>query len=345
MSLEKDFGYERRGHLLGHGLTREKIDDLMSDRLELLHHLYPEAQSVLICDSKDFKAIMNFLFYNISVCSDTKTSDLMVKALFDLRRTYAFRWELSLQHIFTVLTNYGVDKNAVYSEKFYNKPNTGLTQHLEQVRKSGQGSDEKFKLPKLQHFLRKKIESKEKPSVLIADFPFCYQRFMEVICQWTAGFPSHLDLKHKNKWSDQLVFMYLLLLLGTDHRVVGKSSVISVVREALHAQFDSFNAQQWHRGPLAPPVTPPGSEETNRGKFNHHHPHKSLVRLINEFFPGELCPAVINWNPSETEEKVTNFEGKSDHHLNMIYRISLVPDSYRGNQFRHGSIFSDIQAI
>ena len=340
LSLEKDFGYDRRGFLMGHGLDREKIDVLMSDRMEFLRNLYPEAQSVLICDSKDFKAVMDFLFYSISVCSDMQMSDLMVKAFFDLRKNYAFRWDLNLQQIFTVLLNYGVDRNAVFSEKFYNKPNVGLTQHLKQVSKSGQKTDEKYNLPKPHNFLKKRMQSKDYQSVHISDFPFCFQRFLEVICQWSAGFPSHLDLKHKNKWSDQLVFMYLLLLLGTDHRVVGRTSVVANIREALHAQFDSFSPQQWHWGPL----TPPGSEN-NRGKFNHHHPHKSLVRLVNEFFPGELCPAVINWSNTETEEKVTDFQGKSDHHLNMVYRISLVPDSYRGNQFRKYLAFMYLQVL
>ena len=67
LNLEKDFRYGRRGILMGHGLSKEKIDLLMSDRLELLHNLYPEAQSVLISDGEDYKAIMNLLFYSISV--------------------------------------------------------------------------------------------------------------------------------------------------------------------------------------------------------------------------------------------------------------------------------------
>ena len=345
LNLEKDFGYGRRGILLGHGLQKEKIDALMSDHQQFLYSLHPEAQSVLICDGKDFKAVMNFLFYSISVCTDRRMSDLMVKALFDLRRNYAFRWDLNLQHIFTVLLNYGVDRNAVYNEKFYNKLNVGIRHHLEMVIKSGQKVDPKYKLPKPHNFLKRRMESKEESSVSSSDFHFCYQRFIEMVCQWSAGFPSHLDLKHKNQWADQLVFMHLLLLMGTDQRVVGKSSVVANIREALHVQLDSFSAEQWHWGPLSPPRTPPGSEENNRGKFNHHHPHKSLVRLVNEFFPGELCPAVINWSAREAEEKVTDYHGRSDHHLNMVYRISLVPDSYRGNQLRKYLAFMYLQTL
>ena len=41
-------------------------------RFEFVRHLFPEAQTVLICDQADFKAIMNFLFFSISVCLDER---------------------------------------------------------------------------------------------------------------------------------------------------------------------------------------------------------------------------------------------------------------------------------
>ena len=70
LSLETDFGYSRRPQLLAHGFSVETVEEIFSDRWEFVRHLFPEAQSVLICDQADFKAVMNFLFYNISVCSD-----------------------------------------------------------------------------------------------------------------------------------------------------------------------------------------------------------------------------------------------------------------------------------
>ena len=52
-------------------------------RFEFVRHLFPEAQTVLICDQADFKAIMNFLFFSISVCLDERfvASSLVVYAL------------------------------------------------------------------------------------------------------------------------------------------------------------------------------------------------------------------------------------------------------------------------
>ena len=43
----------------------------------------PEAQSVLLCDQADFRAIMNYLFYSISVCTNSKLGELMTKAFFE----------------------------------------------------------------------------------------------------------------------------------------------------------------------------------------------------------------------------------------------------------------------
>ena len=290
----------------------------------MMENIFPAAQSVLICSREDFKAVMDFLFYSISVCRDRRLSDLMARTLFELRRNYSFRWELSLHHVLTVLTNYGVERKAVCNEKFYNRPNVGLIKHLELVIKSGQKSDAQYRLPKLHPSLLKKSSFQE---VSTSDFQFCLTNFLELICKWSENFPDHLNLSHKNNFSDCLVFLYLLLLLGTDKRVVGNSRVKANIRGAVHVICDRFSQQQWHQGPV--------SKSREEGLvFNHFNVHKSLARLVNEFFPGELCPSVINWMAQQSQDRVTNFNEKSDHHLNMIYRLSLVPDSYRGNQLR-----------
>ena len=67
LSLEADFGYARRGKLLGHGFTNEELDSILGDPSQLVAHLMPEAQTLLICDKDEFKAVMNYLFYSISV--------------------------------------------------------------------------------------------------------------------------------------------------------------------------------------------------------------------------------------------------------------------------------------
>ena len=197
LSLERDLEYTRRGKLLGHGFKNETLDEIFTNRREFIRHLFPEAQSVLLCDQSDFKSIMNFLFYSISVCTDEKDSELMTKSFFDLRRNYGFKWYLSLRHIVTVLTNLGVSKEALLNEKFYNKENVGLVKHLEQVKKSGQETDSKYKLPSLPQFLEKKKTSSSSKFLPVSSdkFKFCLSRVIEVVCQFICGFPSHLDFR------------------------------------------------------------------------------------------------------------------------------------------------------
>ena len=72
LSLETDFGYSRRPQLLEHGFSEDTINEIFSDRFEFVRHLFPEAQSVLICDQADFKSVMNFLYYSVSVCTDRR---------------------------------------------------------------------------------------------------------------------------------------------------------------------------------------------------------------------------------------------------------------------------------
>ena len=43
--------------------------------------------------------------------------------------------------------------------------------------------------------------------------------------------------------------------------------------------------------------------------------------------------------------KMTNLDGTSDHHLNMLHRIHLVPPSFRGNQVRKYLAFMYLQTL
>ena len=345
LSLERDCEYTRRGKLLGHGFSNERLDKILADRFEFVRHLFPEAQSVLICDKNDFRAIMNYLLFSISVCTDEKISDLMTKALFDLRRNYGFRWDLSLKHIIAVLMNFGVSKNSILNEKFYNRPNVGLLKHLEQVKKSGQDTESKFRLPRLPAFIQKRQRAPSSEhsegNVTPDQYNFCLARFIQVICQFISGFPSHIDFKRKNNWSDQIVLMHILLLLGTDKRFILRHPVKTDIRQALHFLIESFSTELWHWGPAAKP----SKGERERGEtFNHYNAHKSLARLVHEFFPGELCPEVITW-PKSQDPKVTNCDDTSDHHLNMMHRIHLIPPTYRGNQLRKYLAFMYLQCL
>ena len=195
LSLEKHCEYTRRGKLLGHGFTHSSLDQILTDRFQFVRHLFPEAQSVLLCDRNDFKSIMNFLFYSISVCTDRQLSDLMIKALFDLRRNYGFKWDLSLKQINAVLTNYGASE-ALLSDKQYNRDNVGIKKHLEQVIKSGQECSTTFKLPRLPSFVTKKDRFERTQTVSEEDFVFCLSRFVQVVCEFLCGFPEHTDLRY-----------------------------------------------------------------------------------------------------------------------------------------------------
>ena len=68
--------------------------------------------------------------------------------------------------------------------------------------------------------------------------------------------------------------------------------------------------------------------------------------MVNEFFPGELCPSVMTWDQGNMSNlKMTNLDGTSDHHLNMLHRIHLVPPSFRGNQVRKYLAFMYLQTL
>ena len=46
--------------------------------------------------------------------------------------------------------------------------------------------------------------------------------------------------RDKSNWSDQIVFLYLLLIVGTDKRLINDTSVRESIRRGLHYQLESF---------------------------------------------------------------------------------------------------------
>jgi len=362
LDIEKDFGYSRRSKLHEHGFTDLRVTDMLTDRLEFVRHLMPEAQSVLLCDAKDFRAIMDFLFYSISACTDRNLSLLMTKALFDLRKNYSFKWTLGLRHVLAVLLNYGACEDAVYRQSFYQK---SLEKHIEAVRKSNQKVARRYELPELPDFLVKRrlvgeqvlevatdeggdkedeVKLEKPPPITPAQFRFCLESFILLLTDFSAGQPQHLEFRYKNNWSDQIILLYLLLLLGTDKRLVRSWRSRAAITMGIHYHLDSFTSAQWYWGPDKEdhPKTADGRKD-----FNQQNVCKSLVLLINEFFPGELCPATLTWPIDTGHASKVSFSknGTSDHHLNMVARIGLLPPSLRGNQLKKYLSFVYLQTI
>ena len=139
-----------------------------------------------------------------------------------------------------------------------------------------------------------------------------------------------------------MVLMYQLLVLGTDKRVITSVETRHLIMLALHFQLDTFSTELWHWGPVGQP-TQQGRKV--KARFNHYNAHKSLARLIHEFFPGEQCPEVLTWDRNSDVARVTESQGISDHHLNMISRINLIPPSHRGNQLKKYLAFMYLQTL
>ena len=76
----------------------------------------PEACSALISTEADFDRICNFLFFCASSCLDPMEYELLTQALFELIKNYNYKWNLRLQHIFTVLENLGMNADLLFDK-------------------------------------------------------------------------------------------------------------------------------------------------------------------------------------------------------------------------------------
>ena len=346
LSLEADFGYTRRGKLLGHGFTNEELDSILGDPRQLVAHLMPEAQTLLICDKEDYKAVMNYLFYSISVCSNPTLNAVLMRTFFDLRLHYGFRWSLSLRHVLTVLLNYGADEKVVFNRDFYNDDQVGIKKHLEEVRKSGQKDPPtSYLLPKLPPFCEKGFSNKGQTtsSLSESEFNFCLSRFLHLLADFSAGMQNYQEFRNKNDWSDQIVFLYLVLIVGSDKRLITDLVAMEAISAIVHFHLDSFRPTQWQWGPKMKP----DNEASKAAGFNHGSVCKTLVRILNEFFPGEGGrEGVITWDAGAGGGKrVTDDTGRSDHHLNMLHRLHLLPPSFRGNQVKRYLAYLYLQTL
>jgi len=345
LSLEADFGYARRGKLLGHGFTNDELDSILGDPSQLVAHLMPEAQTLLICDKEDYKAVMNYLFYSISVCSSPMLNAVLMRAFFDLRMHYGFRWSLTLRHVLTVLLNYGADEKVVFNRDFYNDGQVGIKKHLEEVKKSGQKDPPtSYFLPKLPPFCEKGFSNKGQTSSSLSEseFNFCLSRFLHLLADFSAGMQNYQEFRNKNDWSDQIVFLYLVLLVGSDKRLITDLAAMEAITAITHFHLDSFRPTQWQWGPRMKP----DNEASKAAGFNHGSVCKTLVRILNEFFPGEGGrEGVITWAVGAGGKRVTDDTGRSDHHLNMLHRLHLLPPSYRGNQVKRYLAYLYLQTL
>ena len=187
-------------------------------------------------------------------------SELMTQAFFDLRKNYGFRWKLSLAHVLNCLLNYGADEAAIFNVKFYQKH---LEKHIEAVRRSDQKVHSKYQLPHLAEFVKRRRAEDDGEEEILSEgnFKFCLVKFIELLTDFSAGQPNHLNFRLerreskpassdllmvavccrvKNNWSDQIIFLYILLIVGTDKRVITDSEVREAIRTGVHYHLDSF---------------------------------------------------------------------------------------------------------
>jgi hypothetical protein len=309
----------------------------MSDRFTFVRYLMPEAQSVLLCNAADFKSIMDFLFFAISVCTDRRLNDFLTKAFFDLRKNYGFTWKLNIGHVLAVLLNYGGNEKAILQDVFYNR---SLKEHRKAAKETGQSihADTYGVRKKLPKFFQARMdaanETNKSARVQVPEeqFSFCVSRFILLLSEFSAGLTSHLDMIVKQDFSDHCVFLFLILLTGTDRRFVTSYRVIESITSLLHYNFDMVPAGLWYRGP----VLKDKQQAMRHGMRNFI---RTLAKMVHEFQPGEFSTEMMTWRPDGRRD-----DERADHPLNMLHKLELIPASFRGNQLKKQLAFLFFQS-
>jgi len=332
LSLEADFQYSRRGKLKGHGFSDDAIDEILSNKLSLIKHLLPESQSVLLCDKNDFRSVMDYLFYSISVCSEMRLNGLLVKSFFELAKNYGFSWRLSLKHIVTVLHNYGIHPVVLNDEKHYN---VHLSEYLKTLQKSGMKTSSKgYRLRYASFAKRKGVQFKPLSD---SDFELCVTKFILFVSEFCIGIPSRTDFRYKNDWTDLCVLCCIMNLIGTDRRFVQNIQVLEAISSLYASLLDSIPTENWYCGPEQ--VSKDGD-----GKlcFNNLNFPKILAISIHSFpYHYKFMRELRCWEPETIHPGEDN---EQEHRLNVIHKLELFPNSFRGNTVRRFLAFLYLQS-
>ena len=277
----------------------------------------PEAQSLLLCDKDDYKAIMDFLFYSISVCTERRLNEFLIKAFFDLAKNYGFTWRLGISHIVTVLLNYGIQPSLVDVKWFKQR----LVDHMKAVAKSdiGKGIESyKFGLPR---FWTERVKHSSATPTMVEEekFNFVLSKFVLFVCEFCNGI-NKLDFRRRGNWGDLAVFIFLFIQLGTAQQFILDYRVYGAISTMLLFQLDSIPTEYWKLGPA--------KKKSEKMEFNKDSFPRCLSTMIHKFFPGERSLDILLWTPEL--ERLREHE----HRLNIIHKLEIIPPSYRGNQVR-----------
>eukprot|EP00088_Acartia_fossae_P005352 TRINITY_DN12350_c0_g2_i1.p1 TRINITY_DN12350_c0_g2~~TRINITY_DN12350_c0_g2_i1.p1 ORF type:complete len:624 (-),score=160.73 TRINITY_DN12350_c0_g2_i1:394-2235(-) len=329
LCLEKDLSYERRPYLKGHGFSDQAIDDILSDKLTFLRHLMPEAQSVLIGNKNDFRNIMEFLFYCISVCTDRLMNDLLMKSFFSLAKNYSYQWKLTLTNVVTVMWNFDLHREALNAD-FISKH---LSRHVQQNQTSPtkiQGARFILEIKKRRRNANggDKNSGSDAQRLAVTDdkFTFCVSRFVKAVSRLFVSLPNRVHFHYKSKWNDLCVLSFIMALVGSDKRFIEDCDVGQEIKTMYHYLFNALPDKFWYCG---------AGEQVKQG---------NKFCLTNDSFPLTFCKMVHDFPPYGVEtfcmwekEKVTNISLRLDdheHHMNVLHKIDLLPISYRGAQVK-----------
>ena len=122
----------------------------------------------------------------------------------------------------------------------------------------------KYELPPLAEFVKRKRgditgENFFLSSVSESQFKFCLINFIQLLSDFSAGQPSHLEFRlasdstmippldrnifnyrYRDNWSDQIILIYILLITATDKRIITNFRVRDAITTGIHCHLDSF---------------------------------------------------------------------------------------------------------
>ena len=288
-------------------------------------------------------------FYSVS-CSNPELRRMYSKALFAMLKNYSYRWKLGLSHVYTALDNLGMDMTVPRDEHYFR---VMLSSRLDTVRRSSRLAGlprKKFSMPKTAAFYVARLERARQPESE-EDFPEgvfleTIKSFVGLLSDLLASHLDRTDFKPlTDDWTAQLILLYVVFLVATDHKLITCARVSRHVLLLLHCQLDSFSTFQW---------TGLYRDDTLSHPSDHNSANDAVccascdVTEVLAQVGG--CHARFNqlrtWDPAELPrgKNLAHFEDH-DHHHNMTHRLDLLPPSLRGNMVKKGVAFLNLQYL
>ena len=226
LSLERDFNWSGRRRLEDSGYEKTVLDRILGpgedNLLEFVRNLTPGmSENRLVTSQAEFVSVVNYILYAASICKTDILFTVLKKCLYDLLKTYNYKWTFTVRQFVTVMLNLRAEPQFMCNERFF------------------EAIEELAEKPKMDEFFERKVNERCKGETPLErdERNNFVARFLEIITDVVRlpGRIHHYENVDKSEWK---TLIYLTTLITQDSVCLKSPQVMRSATNFLHCLLD-----------------------------------------------------------------------------------------------------------